>query len=83
VTRPSRPVDSEIIDGIRTASAPETLLAAARDLSVLDLVILGDSALHFGDCTIDELLSMAAQRRRGAPQLRAAIPLLDRRSESP
>jgi hypothetical protein len=50
---------------------------------LLDFVILGDSALHLGDCTIDELMSIAAQRRRGAPRLRVAIPLLDERSESP
>ncbi len=65
------------------ASAAEILLAAARDLGLLDLVILGDSALHLRDCTIEELWAAAAQRRRGAPRLRAAIPLLDGRSESP
>jgi hypothetical protein len=83
VTRHPRPIDSEMINGIRTASAVETLLALARYLHLLDLIILGDSALHFGDCTIDQLSSTAAQRRRGAPRLRMAIPLLDRRSESP
>lgn len=83
LTRHPRPINSEIIDGIRTASAAETLLALARDLNLLDLIVLGDSALHFGDCTPDQLSSVAAQRRRGAPRLRAAIPLLDKRSESP
>jgi hypothetical protein len=83
LTRHTRAIESEIVDGVQIASAPETLLAAARDLSLLDLVMLGDSALHLGDCTIDELSFAAAQRRRGAPRLRAAIPLLDRRSESP
>ena len=83
VTRHPRPVDSELIDGIRVASAAETLVAAARDLSVLDLVILGDSALHARACTKEELWTAAAQRRRGAPQLRATIPLFDGRSESP
>ncbi|HKX15975.1 MAG TPA: hypothetical protein VJN19_12330 [Propionibacteriaceae bacterium] len=82
VTRHPRPVDSEVIDGIRVASAAETLLAAARDLSLLDLVVLGDSALHVHACTKDELWHAAAQRRRGAPRLRVAIPLLDGRSES-
>ena len=81
VTRHPRPVDSEVIDGIRVASAAETLLAAARDLSLLDLVVLGDSALHVHACT-KELWLAAAQRRRGAPRLRVAIPLLDGRSES-
>jgi hypothetical protein len=65
------------------ASAAETLLAAAKDLSLLDLVILGDAALHMGDCTVEDLRAAAAQRRFGAPRLRATIPSLDRRSESP
>jgi hypothetical protein len=83
VTRHPRPVDFQMINGVRVASAAETLLAAARDLSLLDLVILGDSALHLRDCTVEELLTAAAQQRRGAPRLRGAIPLLDGRSESP
>jgi hypothetical protein len=76
-------VDFEIIDEIRVASAAETLLAVAKDLGVLDLVIIGDSALHQGACTIDQLSAAAAGRRRGAPQLRKVIPILDGRSESP
>ena len=83
VTRHPRAVDSELIDGIQVAFAAETLLAVARDLSMLDLVILGDSALHLCACTKEELRAAAAQRRRGAPRLRSAIPLLDGRSESP
>jgi hypothetical protein len=76
-------VDFEIIDEIRVASAAETLLAVAKDLGVLDLVIIGDSALHQGACTIDQLSTAAAGRRRGAPQLHKVIPILDGRSESP
>jgi hypothetical protein len=76
-------VDFEIIDGIRVASAAETLLAVARDLGVLDLMIIGDSALHLGACTIDQLSMAAAGRRRGAPRLCTVLPLLDGRSESP
>ena len=83
VTRHPQPVDREMINGIRVASAAETLLAVARDLGVLDLVILGDSALHQGACTVDQLSTAAAERRRGAPRLRTVIPLLDGRSESP
>jgi hypothetical protein len=41
-----------MIDGIRAASAAETLLALARDLNLLDLIILGDSAVHLGDCSL-------------------------------
>jgi hypothetical protein len=72
-----------MIDGLRVATAAETLLAAARYLSQLDVVILGDAALHLGACTVEELWAAAAQRRNGAPRLRAAIPLLSGLSESP
>jgi hypothetical protein len=83
VTRHRRPIASEMINGIGFASAAETLLAAASDLGLLDIVILGDAALHLRDCTIEELHAAAAQRRRGAPLLRSAVALLDERSESP
>jgi hypothetical protein len=39
VTRHPQAVDTELIDGIRVASAAETMLEVARDLSVLDLAI--------------------------------------------
>ena len=73
----------ETIDGVRVTTAAETLLSAARDLSILDLVVLGDSALRSEQCTIEELRALAAERRRGAPRLRRIIPMLDARSESP
>jgi hypothetical protein len=79
---PSR-VPSELVSGIRLTTPAETLLAAARDLGVLDLVLMGDSALRLGHCTIDQLVETAAQRRRGAPMLRRVVGMLDRRSESP
>jgi very-short-patch-repair endonuclease len=79
---PSR-VPSELISGIRLTTAAETLLAASRDLGVLDLVLMGDSALRLGHCTLEELVETAAQRRRGGPMLRRVIGILDRRSESP
>jgi hypothetical protein len=49
---------------------------------VLDLVILGDSALRLRHCSLTDLKITACQRRRGAPLLRQVIPLLDERSES-
>lgn len=55
------------------------MLAAARDLGILDLVVMGDSAL--GHCTLEDLA--AALRRRGARRLRNVVGLLDKRSESP
>src|SRR5215207_11079236 len=83
VTRHPRAIPAEEIDGLPVASAAQTLLATARYLSVLDLVILGDSALRLKTCTVEELIKAATQRRRGAPLLRTVIPLLDGRSESP
>ena len=65
------------------APLPEVLLACARDLGLLDLVVLTDSALRRGACTPEELSEVAAPRRRGGPALRAALPFADARSESP
>ena len=83
VCRHPKPFGINLLDGLRVTSATETLLAAARDLGVLDLVVLGDSALRLGHCTITDLKITAGQRRRGAPLLRQVIELLDPRSESP
>jgi very-short-patch-repair endonuclease len=83
VYRHSGPIPSVTLGGLRVTSAAETLLAAARDLGLLDLVIMGDSALRFGHCTMEQLRVAAAKHCRGAPQLRALLPLLDDRSESP
>ena len=69
-------------DGLKITTPAETLLACARDLGILDVVILADSALRHGDVTLTELRVAANQRRRGAPRLRQVIPLLDKRSES-
>jgi hypothetical protein len=82
VSRHPHRVPSELVSGVRLTTPAETLLAAARDLGVLDLVLMGDSALRLGHCTIDDLVETAAQRRRGAPMLRQVIGLLDKRSES-
>jgi hypothetical protein len=70
-------------DGLKITTPAETLLACARDLGILDLVILADSALRQKDVTVTRLKIAAGQRRRGAPRLRQVIPLLDPRSESP
>lgn len=71
-----------LVDGLRVTTAAETLLACARDLGILDLVIMGDSALRQEHCTLADLYAVARQRRRGAPLLRQVIPMLDPRSES-
>lgn len=82
VCRHTRPVASEWFKGLRVTTPAETILAAARDLGLLDLVILADSALRLEHCTIRDLEIAARQHRRGAPQLRTVIPMLDPRSES-
>jgi len=82
VCRHPVPPAHQLVDGLRVATAAETLLAAARDVGVLDLVVLGDSALRQRHCTLVDLWDAAARRRRGAPLLRSVIPLLDPRSES-
>jgi len=71
------------MDGLDVATPAETILSCARYLALLDLVILGDSALHAGDCTERDLRAAAEQRRRGARALRRALPLMHPRTESP
>jgi hypothetical protein len=83
VCRHTQPFPMNLVNGLRITTAAEMILAAARDLGVLDLVILGDSALRLRHCTLTDLEIAARQRRRGAPLLRQVIPLLDARSESP
>lgn len=72
----------ERVDGVPVTIPGETLLSAARDLGVLDLVLMGDSALRLGHCTPTELAAVCAQQRAGVVQLRHAVALLDKRSES-
>jgi hypothetical protein len=69
-------------NGLRLDSPADVLLNAARDLSLLDLVVLVSSALHDGKCTLEELRAAAARRRRGAPRLRKALEYADGRCES-
>ncbi len=81
--RHAGPVGFDTLGGLRVATPPEILLAAGRDLGLLDLVVLTDAALQRGDSTIADLRAAARQRRRGAPALRRALALADGRSESP
>jgi hypothetical protein len=83
VCRHTQPFAMNLVNGLRITTAAETILAAARDLGILDLVVLGDSALRLRQCTLTDLEITARQRRRGAPLLRRTIPLLDAPSESP
>ncbi|HMI35072.1 MAG TPA: hypothetical protein VK499_13290, partial [Propionibacteriaceae bacterium] len=55
VCRHTQPFPMNLVGGLRVTTAAETILAAARDLGVLDLVILGDSALRLRHCTLTDL----------------------------
>ncbi|ADG75697.1 conserved hypothetical protein [Cellulomonas flavigena DSM 20109] len=82
VTRTVDDVPAAVLDGLRVAAPAATLLACARDLGLLDMVVLVDSALRTG-CTAEEIARTAAPYRSGAPLLRRALELADGRSESP
>jgi len=75
--------DTVLVDGVVHTRPAETLVHCALDMGVLDVVVMADSALRNGDVRLGELEAVARQRRRGAPKLRQALPLLDARSESP
>lgn len=73
---------SELLDGLRLTTVPETLVACARDLGVLDLVVLAECAVRRGETGLDELWATAREHRRGAPRLREALSLVDGRADS-
>lgn len=72
----------QLVRGVRLDPPAETLLACARHLGLLDLVVLLDSALRNGS-TRAEIEAVARSGRRGTPTLRRAVALSDGRSESP
>jgi hypothetical protein len=83
--RITRLVDAPVgtlIDDVPLAPPAEVLLACARELGLLDLVVLVDAALHLGMVTLDELAEVMASRRYGVPLLGRAVELADGRSES-
>lgn len=69
--------------GLPLVSAEDILLACARHLGLLDVVVLIDSALRLGHTTCARLARAVAERRFGVRRLRQAIALADPRSESP
>ena len=69
-------------EGLRVDTPAECLLRCARHLTLLDMVVLCDAALHAEHCTFDEIVAAAVPRRRGAPLLRRAVLFSDGRSES-
>lgn len=70
------------IDGLPVDAPEEILLRASRDLGVLDLVILIDSARQLGHLDGARMDQLLASGRPGVRMLRAAYALSDERSES-
>jgi hypothetical protein len=71
------------LKGLPIVSPTEALLAIARHLGLLDVVVIIDSAVHHGDVTPAQLAACVAARRFGVRRLRLAALLADGRSESP
>jgi very-short-patch-repair endonuclease len=65
------------------APPTDVLLACARHLGLLDVVVLLDGALRSGEITRSQLAGTLATRRFGVRRLRAAAALADPRAESP
>lgn len=82
LTRHKNRPRSELVEDVPVATAGETLLSAARDLGILDLVLMGDSGLRLEQCTLTDLAKTCAEQRAGVARLRQAVALLDQRSES-
>lgn len=82
-SRHNRIIDFEVIEGLRCAAAPETLLACARWLCLIDLIVLIDGVLHTGECTVAEIRAVMKPRRPGSKMLDVAMSLADGQSESP
>ncbi|WP_134739225.1 hypothetical protein [Nocardioides sp. 503] len=72
----------ELRHGLPVECPEEILLRAARDLGVMDLVIMIDSALHLGDIDVDRMEALLQSRRPGVRQLRTAWLLADGATES-
>lgn len=62
---------------------PVVLGQLAEDMSLLDLVIVIDCALHRELCTSADIRAAIRPRQRGAPRVCLALELCDGRSESP
>lgn len=71
------------VRGLPVLAALDVLLAAARDLALLDVVVLLDSALRQHAVRAEQILGAVSGRRRGARRLHHALQFADARSESP
>jgi hypothetical protein len=70
------------LSGLPVDAPGAVLLRAARDLAILDLVPMIDSALRLGDVDMAELAELAHSGKAGSRRLREALARCDRRSES-
>ena len=77
-----RPTEGSVRDGLPVEAPGEVLLRAARDLGLLDLLILLDSALAAGDLDPAALERLLDSGRPGVRPLRAAYALATARCES-
>src|SRR6185312_12883744 len=81
--RALRPDEIIEYEGLRLTSGLRTLKDLAADWSLIDLVVLADAALHFGDCSDADWQAAGKSRGgRGIRNLRRATTLTDERSES-
>lgn len=78
LVRPHQPGDV----GLPVDRPEEILLRAARDLGLLDLVVMVDSARHLGHIDDNRMKTIIASRRPGVRVLRQAWHLSSARAES-
>lgn len=71
-----------VVEGLPIDSAEEILLRASRDLGILDLAIMLDSALRLGHVDPARLRALETSSRPGCVRLRQAHSLADGRAES-
>ena len=77
-----RKSDPDMVQGLPVDKPEEILLRAARDLGLLDLVIMVDSARHAGDIDARRMETLLESRRPGVRMLARAWQLSDDRAES-
>lgn len=83
ISRLSQPFERASVNGYFLASSGETLLACARDLGLIDMVVLTDAALRQRPGSRQSVDALASSGRPGSPMLRQALAHSDPRSESP
>ena len=81
-SRHTRPIAYDDLGGLRCASIPETLLACARVLGLIDVVVMIDCVLQLEQCTVKDIEAVLRPRRPGAKALKRALAYADERSES-